>query len=191
MAHLVDDYPDHAVLGTLRVGTVFLRAPIVETDHRVLHADLFGVNAVRNRVWVREGIVRVPLEGMRHGFGTVLFPERITLFRIHRSRHDGRAVLLLHGHRVPDEFTRRSKREVAHIVGLELPGFGTLRPTLLSLLGFGLVMNHHRLHEAFLSLFPAFPLRFAQYVIHVLYRTGGCDKVVGGCGNLYLVVAED
>ena len=107
VADLVDDDSDERVFRPLGVGAVRFGPRAVEADHGVFHAADGAVDGPCHRVGVIEGMPREDLDGVGHGVGRILVPERHALLGVEGHRHDGSSVHLgaCDGHGVPDELT--------------------------------------------------------------------------------------
>ena len=91
--------------------------------------------------------------------------------------------------RVPDEFARRRKREVANVVGSELPRllahFGLFDSFALASSGVTMKMGF----SAVASLLQSLTLSGSQYLLRILQDTGRGNEVVVGNGDRDFVVA--
>ena len=125
---LVNDHADQAVLAPLGVGPVRLGARPLERDHGVLHPAHAAVAAQRDGVGVFE-VAPVALEGVRHGVGGVLAPQGLGLVGVVAHGHHG-PLADGDAHGVPGVLARGGPGEVAHVLGVELPGPPPLGPAL-------------------------------------------------------------
>ena len=57
VTNLVDNHRNHPKFHTVRIGAVFVRATIVPTDHRILHALVFGMYRYRFVVRVLKSVM--------------------------------------------------------------------------------------------------------------------------------------
>jgi len=95
----------------------------------------------------------------------------------------------LGGHGIPDELARRGEGDVAHVIRLETPGFGTLRFFLLVGVGLRRLDDEGQLARL-ARLFEAALLRGREYFVGILQDAGGGHDVVGGHGDFQAVIAQ-
>ena len=189
VSNLVDDHPDHAILGALAVRAIFFTTPVVETDHGVFHADSGSIHRNGHRIWVVDGVLAVGLEGLGHSLGAVLLPKGIALLGViaHGQR---RLVAHFHGHGVPNELAAGRPTEVAHILRVEDPRLLSLRLRFLVFPGFLFRDNEDGLVVGLLRLCVATTLGRREHRTRVAQRAGGGHNVVCRHCQFNVVVAK-
>ncbi len=148
MPDLVNNNRNQTVFCPRRISAVRIRARTVKTDHRVFHPADRTVDRNRYRIRIGKCVARINIQSMNDRVCRIFFPERISLIRIKRHRHHLVAfdIMTL---RVPDKFSRRSKGEIAHIVGFENPRFFARRFALFVGFGFFIGYDFYRLFSGF------------------------------------------
>src|SRR5450830_859556 len=189
----MDDHADQAVFRLLRIGhlsglLVLGGTGTVKGNHGVFHAAHGTVDGNGDRVGIVEGVLVVLFDGVDDGLGRVLLPQRVALFWI-VGHGQGVGAVLLVALRIPDEFAAGGPRKIAHVLCLEVPGLGGGAARFFRVLRFGLGHDDDRLGRA-VGLAQAVALGGRQHAVGVLQFAGGGDDVVGGDGQLDVVVAE-